>query len=149
MLQIRDFQLVSQWAEGLKGILRPQLVQESCMFLLPRSAKNGVIYFISCLYKVFSWEIIVINRIDIMNIIFKMWIIRRSYQNIHLHTNYVQSFQEICIYFDQPRHPNGQQWPMTSIISILLRLNNCSVFPKISQIFLEHLFNISPLADCN
>ena len=41
VLQIRDFQLVSQWAESLKGILRPQLVQESCIFLLPRSTKNG------------------------------------------------------------------------------------------------------------
>ena len=43
----------------------------------------------------------------IMNIIFKKRIIRRSYPNIHLHINYVRSFQEICIYFDQPRHPNG------------------------------------------
>ena len=43
VLQIRDFQLVGQWAEGLKlkGIFRPQLVQESCIFLLPRSNKNG------------------------------------------------------------------------------------------------------------
>ena len=41
VLQIRDFQLASQWAEGLKGILKPQLVQESCIFLLPRSTKIG------------------------------------------------------------------------------------------------------------
>ena len=112
VLQIRDFQLVGQWAEGLKGILRPQLVQESCMFLLPRSAKNGVIYFISCLYKVLSWEIIVINWIDNMNIIFKKQIIRWSYPNIHLHINYVWSFQEICIYFDRPKDTQmvGNYW---------------------------------------
>ena len=72
-----------------------------------------LIYFISCLYKVLSWEVIVINWIDIMNIIFRKRIIQRSYPNINLHINYVQSFQEICIYFDWPRHPNGQQWPMT------------------------------------
>ena len=41
VLQIRDFQLVGQWAEGLKGILSPQVVQERCIFLLPRSTKNG------------------------------------------------------------------------------------------------------------
>ena len=72
-----------------------------------------LIYFISRLYKVLSWEIIVINWIDIMNMIFKKRIIRRSYPSIHFHINYVQSFQEICIYFDRPRHPNGWQWPMT------------------------------------
>ena len=80
VLQIRDFQLVGQWAEGL---------------------------------NYFSWEIIVINWIDIMNTIFKKRIIRRSYPNIHLHINYVRSFQEICIYFDRARHPNGRQSPMT------------------------------------
>ena len=112
VLQIRDFQLVGQWAEGL----RPQLVQESCILLLPRSTKNGesqcwfILYHV---YKVFSWEIIVLNWIDIMNIIFKKRIIRRSYPNIHLHINYVRSFQEICIYFDRPKYPNGRQWPMT------------------------------------
>ena len=72
-----------------------------------------LIYFISRLYKVLSWEIIVINWIDNMNIIFKKQIIRWSYPNIHLHINYVWSFQEICIYFDWPRHPNGRQRPMT------------------------------------
>ena len=41
VLQIREFQLVGQWAEGLKGILSPQVVQERCLFLLPRSTKNG------------------------------------------------------------------------------------------------------------
>ena len=75
--------------------------------------KSVLIYLISRLHKVLSWEIIVINWIDIMNIIFKKRIIRRSYPNIHLHINYVRSFQEICIYFDRPRHPNGRQWPMT------------------------------------
>ena len=50
VLQIRDFQSVSpfcfytsmvgQRAEGLMGILRPKLVQESLPFLLPRSTKN-------------------------------------------------------------------------------------------------------------
>ena len=105
VLQIKDFQLVSQWAEGLKGILRPQLVQESCIFLLPRSTKNGesqcwfILYHVD---KVLSWEIIVLNWIDIMNIIFKKRIIRRSYPNIHLHIKYVRSFQEIWIYFDRP-----------------------------------------------
>ena len=112
VLQIRDFQLVVQWAEGL----RPQLVKESCILLLPRSTKNGesqcwfILYHV---YKVLSWEIIVLNWIDIMNIIFKKRIIRRSYPNIHLHINYVRSFQVICIYFDRPRYPNGRQWPMT------------------------------------
>ena len=76
--------------------------------------KSVLIYFISRLYKVLLWEIIVINWIDIMNIIFKKRIIRRYYPNIHLHISYVQSFQEICIYFDRPRHPNGRQWLMTS-----------------------------------
>ena len=42
-----------------------------------------LIYFISRLYKVLSWEIIVINWIDIMNIIFKDRVIQRSYPNIH------------------------------------------------------------------
>ena len=41
VLQIRDFQLVSQGTEGLKGILSPQVVQERCIFLLPRCTKNG------------------------------------------------------------------------------------------------------------
>ena len=41
VLQIRDFQLVGQWAEGLKGISSPQVVQERCIFLLSRSTKNG------------------------------------------------------------------------------------------------------------
>ena len=41
VLQIRDFQLVGQRAEGVKGILRLQLVQESCIFLLSRNTKNG------------------------------------------------------------------------------------------------------------
>ena len=41
MLQIRDFELVGQGAEGQKGILRPQLVQEICIFLLPRSTRSG------------------------------------------------------------------------------------------------------------
>ena len=72
-----------------------------------------LIYFISRLYKAISWEIIVINWTDIMNMIFKKQIIRRSYPNIHLHINYVRSFQEICIYFDWQRHPNGRQWPIT------------------------------------
>ena len=33
----------------------------------------------------------------------------RSYPNVHLYINYVRSFQEICIYFDRARHPNGRQ----------------------------------------
>ena len=41
VLHIRDVQLVSQGTEGLKGILRPQLVQESRTVLLPRSTKNA------------------------------------------------------------------------------------------------------------
>ena len=41
VLQIRDFQLISQRAEGVKGILSPQVVQKRCIFLLPRSTKNG------------------------------------------------------------------------------------------------------------
>ena len=41
VLQIRDFQLVGQWAEGLNGILSPQVVQERCIFLLSKSIKNG------------------------------------------------------------------------------------------------------------
>ena len=36
-----DFQLAGRGAEGLKGILRTQLVQESYIFLLPRSTENG------------------------------------------------------------------------------------------------------------
>ena len=40
VLQIRYFQFVGQWAEGLKGILRCQVVQERCIFLLPRSTKK-------------------------------------------------------------------------------------------------------------
>ena len=79
-----------------------------------------LIYFISGLYKVLSWEIVVINWIDITNIIFKKQIIRRFYPNMHLDINYVWSFQEICIYFDRPRHPkwsamtNGNdQWLAT------------------------------------
>ena len=88
-----------------------------------------LIYFISRLYKVLSWEIIVINWIDIMNIIFKKRIIQRSYPNIHLHINYVRSFQEICIYFDQPRHPNGRQWPMTGYYLQHWRCNqDCTVW---------------------
>ena len=75
--------------------------------------RSVLIYFISRLHKVLSWEIIVINWINIMNMIFKKRIIRRSYPSLHFHINYVQSFQEICIYFDRPRHPNGWQWPMT------------------------------------
>ena len=39
MLQIRDFQLVGQSAEGLKGILRPQLVQESRIFYFQEALK--------------------------------------------------------------------------------------------------------------
>ena len=39
VLQIRDFQLVGQWAEGLKGVLRPELVQQCCLFLLPKNTK--------------------------------------------------------------------------------------------------------------
>ena len=39
VLQIRDFQLVGQWAEGLKGILRSQLVQKSYIFLLQEALK--------------------------------------------------------------------------------------------------------------
>ena len=39
VLQIRDFQLVDQWAEGLKGILRPQLVQGSCIFYFQEALK--------------------------------------------------------------------------------------------------------------
>ena len=54
VLQIRDFQLVGQWAEGLKGILRPQLVQESCIFLLPRSTKNGENQCWFILYHVYT-----------------------------------------------------------------------------------------------
>ena len=72
-----------------------------------------LIYFISRLYKVLSWEVIVINWIDIINIIFKKGIILRSYPNIHLHISYVRSFQEICIYSDRPTHPNRRQWPLT------------------------------------
>ena len=41
VLEIRDFQWGGQWAEGLKGILSPQVVQERCIFLLPRSTENG------------------------------------------------------------------------------------------------------------
>ena len=77
-------------------------------------SKLVLIYFVSHLYNVLSWEIIVVNWIDIMNIIFKKWWIRTSYPNIHLHINYAWSFQEICICFHQPRHPNGRQQPMTS-----------------------------------
>ena len=73
-----------------------------------------VIFGCSLPHLTLSSEIIVINWIDVMNIIFQEQIIRRrSYPNIHLHINYVRSFQKICIYFDRPRHPNGQQWPMT------------------------------------
>ena len=71
-----------------------------------------LIYFVSHVYKVLTWEIIVINWIDIIKK-FKKRIIRGSYPNIHFHINYVWSFQEMCIYFDWPRHPNGWQWPMT------------------------------------
>ena len=71
------------------------------------------LFYITFIRYLLSWEIIVMNWIDIMNIIFKKQIIQRSYPNIHLRINYVCSFQEICIYFDQPRHPNGWQWPMT------------------------------------
>ena len=119
MLQIRDFQLVGQWAEGLKGILRPQLVQESRIFYFQEALKMVKIrvdlFYITFIRYLLSWEIIVTNWIDIMNIIFKKRIIRRSYPNIHLHINYVRSFQEICIYFDRPRHPNGPQWPVTGL----------------------------------
>ena len=46
VLQIRDyFQLVGQWAERLKGILSPKVVQERCIFLLPRSTKNAENWF--------------------------------------------------------------------------------------------------------
>ena len=31
VFQVRDFQLVGQWAEGLNGILSPQVVQERCI----------------------------------------------------------------------------------------------------------------------
>ena len=41
VLQIGDFQMVGQLAESLKGILRPQLVQERCIFLLLIRNKNG------------------------------------------------------------------------------------------------------------
>ena len=86
MLQIRDFQLAGQWAEGLKGILRPQLVQESCIFLLPRSTKTGENQCWFILYHIYnkalSWEITVINWIDIMNIIFKKRITQRSYPDV-------------------------------------------------------------------
>ena len=87
VFQIRDFQLVGQWAEGLKGISRSHLVQESCIFLLPRSTKNGEDQCWFILYHIYnkalSWETIVINWIDIMNVIFKKLITRRSYPNIH------------------------------------------------------------------
>ena len=72
------------------------------------------IFYTTFIYNnVLSWEVIGINWIDIMNLIFKKWIIHRSYPNIHLHINYVRLFQEIYIYFDRPRHPNGRQWPIT------------------------------------
>ena len=41
VFQIRDFQLVGQWAEGLKSILSPQVFQERCIFLLPGNTNNG------------------------------------------------------------------------------------------------------------
>lgn len=46
VLQIRDFQLV-----GLKGILKPQLVQKSCIFLLPSNTKNGILYRVYIRYS--------------------------------------------------------------------------------------------------
>ena len=39
VLQIRDFQLVGQWAEGLKGILSPQVVQKRCIFYFQEALK--------------------------------------------------------------------------------------------------------------
>ena len=69
-----------------------------------------LIYFISCLYKVLSWETIKLN-----------WYYEYNIQEVNntkiLHkyafTYYVWSFQEIYICFDRPRHPNVQQWLMT------------------------------------
>ena len=39
MLQIRDFQLVDQWAKDLKGILRPELVQVGVHFYFQKALK--------------------------------------------------------------------------------------------------------------
>ena len=79
VLQIRDFQLVS-----LKSILKPQLVQKSCIFLLPRNIKNGILYHVYIRYSHKKYTLIMFGH-------FK---------------------KSAC--FDWPKHSNGQQWRMTS-----------------------------------
>ena len=111
VLQIGNFQLVGQWAEGLKGILRPQLVQESCIFLLPRSTKSGENQCWFILYDIYL-------RYSHNNSYKLNWYYAHNIQeanNTKILSKYAfkHSFQEICIYSDWPRHPNGRQWPMT------------------------------------
>ena len=60
-----------------------------------------LIYFLSPSCKIFSREIIVTNLTDIMNIIFKKQIVRRSYPNIHLHIMFGRFIKSASILTDQ------------------------------------------------
>ena len=72
LFQIRDFQLVGQWAEGLKGILSPPGGPGKMYISTSKKHqkwwKLKLIYFIWHVHNIFAWEIIVINLIDFMNI---------------------------------------------------------------------------------
>ena len=58
VLQIRDFQLVS-----LKSILKPQLVQKSCIFPLPRNIKNGILYHVYIRYSHKKYTLIMFGHL--------------------------------------------------------------------------------------
>ena len=62
VLQIRDFQLVDQCAEGLKGILRPELVRVGAHFYFQKSLKLVKIS-VDLFYIMFLLGILVRNNI--------------------------------------------------------------------------------------
>ena len=64
-----------------------------------------------------------------MNKIFKKQIMGKSYPSVHLDINYVWLFQEICIYFDRPRHPKWlamtDERPLFAmLLNVFLERNN-------------------------
>ena len=88
-----------------------------------------LIYFILHIYKALSWEIIVINWIDIMNIIFKKRIIRRSYPNIHLHIMFGHFKKSASILTDQDTQMVGNdRWPATICSADVWKLTTKSSF---------------------
>ena len=75
-------------------------------------------------YNILAREI-VINWIDFMNIIFKKWIVRRSYPNIHLHINYARSFKKSASILtnQETQMVDNDQWPPTTCYTEINRLH--------------------------